>query len=309
MVGAIHHHGDGASAGASKQTPRSTQQTGGAGAQGVSIAAMNWAWQQPLSPALKLILMALSDAADDSGICWPSVSSVAVKCNLSTRTVRRGIQALIASGLLVSEPRYRKDGSCSSNRYRLQLTGGDKLSRAPVRADSTPGQGCQGDPDTRVIPRTTTGTQIESPPPRATATEMVVSGSGTRGGGDLFDLEYPSALSATEREEAGNKLAGIPVSLAQELLDELTSSMKGNVIQSTPLAYLRGLIKRARDGTFTPEGALQVAGHRKRRAEVEAAMRRNEDWGRDYPPAAADAENPLVKKMLDIQKRSQEKRR
>ncbi|MHC4092903.1 MAG: helix-turn-helix domain-containing protein [Planctomycetota bacterium] len=145
---------------------------------------MNWAWQQPLSPALKLILMALADAADDGGISWPSVSTIAVKCNLSTRTVRRGIQALIVSGLLVSEPRYRRDGSCASNRYRLQLSGGDKLSLAPVRADRPPGQGRQGPPDTGVIPRTTTGTQIESPPPRVTATEIIGSGSGATGGGD-----------------------------------------------------------------------------------------------------------------------------
>ena len=75
------------------------------------------------------------------------------------------------------------------------------------------------------------------------------------------------------------------------------------------LAYLRGLIKRARAGTFTPEGALQVADHRKRMAEVNAAIRRNEDRGSDYPPAAVDGENPLVKKLLDIQNRSREKNR
>ena len=61
----------------------------------MSIAAMNWAWQQRLTPSLKLILMALSDAADDEGICWPGVATVAVKCNVSSRTVRRGIQSLI----------------------------------------------------------------------------------------------------------------------------------------------------------------------------------------------------------------------
>ncbi len=70
---------------------------------------MNWAWQQLLSPNLKLILMALSDAADDDGICWPSVSTIAKRCNVSTRTVRRGLQSLIETGLLMSEPRYRKE--------------------------------------------------------------------------------------------------------------------------------------------------------------------------------------------------------
>ncbi|MGE5451100.1 MAG: helix-turn-helix domain-containing protein [Acidobacteriota bacterium] len=34
---------------------------------------MHWAWEQRLAPSLKLVLMALADAADDEGQCWPSV--------------------------------------------------------------------------------------------------------------------------------------------------------------------------------------------------------------------------------------------
>ncbi|MGB5255148.1 MAG: helix-turn-helix domain-containing protein, partial [Sedimenticolaceae bacterium] len=47
---------------------------------------MNWAWRQALTPTLKLVLMALADAADDQGVCWPSVSTLAKKCSVSTRT-------------------------------------------------------------------------------------------------------------------------------------------------------------------------------------------------------------------------------
>jgi len=101
---------------------------------------MNWAWQQKPSPTLKLVLMALSDAANDYGICWPSVSTVATKCCVSGRTVRRVMQKLVEGGLLLSEQRYRKDGSCSSNRYRLQLEGGDNLTLAHDFRDTTPGQ-------------------------------------------------------------------------------------------------------------------------------------------------------------------------
>ncbi len=56
------------------------------------IATMNWAWTQQLAPTAKLVLMSLADAADDQGICWPSVPTVASKCCVSTRTVRRIIQ-------------------------------------------------------------------------------------------------------------------------------------------------------------------------------------------------------------------------
>jgi hypothetical protein len=114
-------------------------------------------------------------------------------------------------------------------------------------------------------------------------------------------------LTPSEREEAGRKLAGIPANTAQQLLDELAARIAANGIQATPLAYLRGLITRARAGTFTPEGALRVAEHRKCRAEVDAAVRRNEARYHDCPPVAVDTDNPLIKKLLRMQSRSREK--
>jgi hypothetical protein len=101
-------------------------------------------------------------------------------------------------------------------------------------------------------------------------------------------------LSAAEREEAGKKLAGLPADLAQQLLDELAARIRANVIQTTPLAYLRGLITRARAGAFTPEGALQIAAHRQRRIEVHAVVRHNDTRRDDYPSSlkAAIASRP-----------------
>jgi hypothetical protein len=270
---------------------------------------MNWAWDQQLSPTPKLILMALADAANDCGVCWPSVSTLARKCCVSIRTVRRVMQKLAARRLLLTEQRYRKDGSCSSNRYQLHLEGGDRLSPAPDRGDIIPGQGCEGPPVTGVIPGTTIGTQKESLPPQATASGAVVSKSVGSGGGELSDLEYPKTLSAAEQEEARKKLAGIPAGLSQQLLDELAASIGSNIIKATPLAYLRGLITRARAGTFTPEGALRIANHREQQAKVDAVTRRSDSMTCDYPPAEVDPDNPLVRKLLDIHSRMQERKR
>lgn len=270
---------------------------------------MNWAWQQQLSPTPKLILMALADSANDYGVCWPSVSTVATKCCVSVRTVRRVMQKLVKRGLMLSEQRYRKDGSCSSNRYRLWLEGGDRMSPSPESRNTTPGQRCEGPPDASDIPGTTIRTQKESLQSQGTATESAASKPVESGSGELSELEYPRAMSVAEREEARKKLTGIPADLAQQLLDELAASLAANAIKTTSLAYLRGLITRAREGTFTPEGGLQIAEHRKRRAEVDSAMRRNEARGCDYPLAAADADNPLIKKLLEIQGRVQEKNR
>ena len=268
---------------------------------------MNWAWRQQLSPTPKLILMALADAANDDGICWPSVSTVATKCCVSVRTVRRVMQKLVDRGLLHSEQRYRKDGSCSSNRYQLRLEGGDRLSPAAGHGDVIPGQGCEGSPDASDIPGTTRGTQKESPQTPGTAAGAVVPRSTGSGAGKLSELEYPKALSVAEREAARQKLAGLPDDLAQQLLDELAASIRANVIQTTPLAYLRGLIARVRAGTFTPEGALRIADMRVRRAKVDAAIRRSESSGCDYPPAAVDVDDPLIKRLREIQNKLQQK--
>ena len=103
---------------------------------------MNWAWHQDLKPVPKLVLMALADAANDQGTCWPSVATISAKVGVSTRTVQRVIQTLIRRELLTAEQRYRNNGSCSSNWYRLSLQGGDNVSPAPDRGDTTPGHTC-----------------------------------------------------------------------------------------------------------------------------------------------------------------------
>jgi len=265
----------------------------------VSIFAMNWAWQQDLRPTPKLILMALADAADDQGVCWPSVSTVAAKCRVSDRTVRRIMCTLVTQGLLVSDQRYREDGSCSSNRYRLLLEGGDKLSPPPDTGDSTPCHGCQGPPDTGVIPRTTIRTIKETPLPQEMLTGLV-----ERGDECFSDLEYPKGLSPAEQKEAEKKLAGFPSGLAQQLLDELAASMLAGTIRVTPLAYFRGLIERVQTDKFTPEAGLRITECRKRRVKIEAA-----ELCRLKVVTHADnhvADNPLVNRLVTIRRKIQE---
>jgi hypothetical protein len=267
----------------------------------VSHAAREWALRQDLKPIPKFILVVLGDAANDQGLCWPRTSTIAGKVGVSPRTVQRAIQHLVKRELITVKQRYRSDGSCSSNLYRLLLGGGDSLSPAPDSRDTTPGHPCQGPPDTAVIPGTTIGTQKESPQPSASMKGLTISKPVESVGEECRDLEYPKALLPAECEEAEKKLEDIPAGLAQLLLDELASSIGANVIQATPLAYLRGLITRAQEGTFTPEGAFRIADDRKRRAEISAAMARSEIRGCDYQLPADGAENPLVAKLLDIQ--------
>ena len=109
------------------------------------------------------------------------------------------------------------------------------MGSSAVQVDVFPAQA--DPPDAAVIPGTTIGTQKESLLPRGTTAGADNSTPEESGSGELSDLVYPRTLSAAEREEARKKLAGIPVGLSQQLLDELAASIGANVIQSTPLAY------------------------------------------------------------------------
>ena len=259
---------------------------------------MNWAWQQALKPVPKLVLMALADAADDQGICWPSVATLASKVGVSTRTVRRVMHELISGELLSTEQRYRSDGSCSSNRYRLQLVGGDKLSPAPDASDTTPGHTCQGVPDTGVIPGTTIGTPIESPQPHTAVTEQ-----SDRGGGELSELYYPKALLPAERSRAETLIAVLPTPLNQQVLDEWAGIIAAGEIRSSSHGCLRALVRRAQQGIFAPERALRVAQARKVRQRAEAAP------AQVVLPESApiDEDNPLVRRLMNIAQHSSDK--
>ncbi len=77
---------------------------------------MNWAWRQLLAPTAKLVLMSMVDAADDPGVCWPSVPTLARNCCVSERTVRRIMGDLEASGLwatLMAVPSFGGKGPVS----------------------------------------------------------------------------------------------------------------------------------------------------------------------------------------------------
>ncbi|MES9947676.1 MAG: hypothetical protein ABW118_01850 [Candidatus Thiodiazotropha sp.] len=119
-------------------------------------------------------------------------------------------------------------------------------------------------------------------------------------------MEYPKGLSAVVRQEAARKLAGLQVNLAQQLLDELAAGISAGTIRTTPLAYLRGLIKRAQGSQFTPEAGPRIAELRKRRKQTESAIRSSEAVAGKSPPADIPIlDNRLARKIDAIRRRSQ----
>lgn len=100
----------------------------------MSIKCMNWAWGVDLQPAIKLVLLKLSDRANDDGECWPGQDTIAASCNMSERSVMRHIAALAGLGIICVDRRKSENGRQATNLYRLQFDWkpGDKLSPGDV---------------------------------------------------------------------------------------------------------------------------------------------------------------------------------
>ncbi|WP_418013234.1 helix-turn-helix domain-containing protein [Paraburkholderia caribensis] len=218
---------------------------------------MNWAWEQRLPPATKLLLMALADAADDEGYCYPGVKTIAAKCSVSERTVQRTLKQFESGDLLVVTPRFTREGRQTSNGYRLCLIPYPDKSSPPA-ANSRRGaakrvtfpltQPCRGDHDTSTPPHE---------PPLEPSIESPLQLSGAA------QLFFPATLLQAECASVSRLIAGIEPSEAQQLLDELTYALEsGAMIKTSPVQWFRGVVKRYHEGRFTPTGAVRVQARR-----------------------------------------------
>lgn len=71
----------------------------------MSVRVMAKVWESDLPPMEKLVLLALADAANDEGQCWPSAATICRKSGQGERTVRRCIRSLEIKGHLTQHPR------------------------------------------------------------------------------------------------------------------------------------------------------------------------------------------------------------
>lgn len=242
----------------------------------MSIKAMNWAWEQRLPPNSKLILMALADAADEVGQCWPRVRVIAEKCCTSERTVQRVLKELEAAGFLHIERNYRKDGSQSSNVYSLSLASPpDKLS--PLCDRLAPGGDTGVMPTvTRVTPPGDRATSPHEPPTRTinksslqlpakvihTPPHSPVPGEAEKGA--CGALVWPSRLNERERSAIAPMVSGLDANDAQMLLDELAGVMATQSIKTSPERWFRAVLDRFHRGRFAPSAGLAAKEKRLR---------------------------------------------
>ena len=88
----------------------------------MSIRATNWATAQVVAPLQKLVLLALAHRHHaKTGVCNPSVRTLASDTGLSERCVQYRLRELEAAGLIETRAR-RQGGAFTSSQYELQFT-------------------------------------------------------------------------------------------------------------------------------------------------------------------------------------------
>ena len=76
-------------------------------------------YQADLDHRAKTVYMYLKDHADSEGKCWPGIRTIAAELGISRSTVKRALNDLCKAEIISKEHRWRKNGSLSSNLYRL----------------------------------------------------------------------------------------------------------------------------------------------------------------------------------------------
>ena len=76
--------------------------------------------EEELGHRAKTVYVYLRDRSDASGVCWPGIKTIARELELSSRTVQRALGDLEHEGLLEKRQRRRRNGSLTSNLYRLK---------------------------------------------------------------------------------------------------------------------------------------------------------------------------------------------
>lgn len=81
----------------------------------------NSIFKQGLKPREFIVYCCLVKHSDKNGICFPSRRLIAKECCIDKKTVDSAIKNLEKAGLVTKQKRKRKDGSNTSNLYKVKL--------------------------------------------------------------------------------------------------------------------------------------------------------------------------------------------
>ncbi len=87
----------------------------------MSVKASNWAWNQPLKPTPKLVLMRLADFAGQDGKCYASYSRLIQDVGVSKNTIRKSLDELIEQGFITKIRNVRQNMGYATSSFILNM--------------------------------------------------------------------------------------------------------------------------------------------------------------------------------------------
>lgn len=85
----------------------------------MSVEAMTWAFQVPLKPCPKAVLVALASCIDGCGVARVAARELVALTGWSERAVKRALRTLEQHLLIKCCATYSPDGTQLSNRYEV----------------------------------------------------------------------------------------------------------------------------------------------------------------------------------------------
>lgn len=109
----------------------------------MSTIIMSLCWPlQSLSVTQKAVLISLADQANDDGVCWPAVGTIAKRCCMSARAVRDAMDHLELVGLLSRERRFNSSSVYAVTPAKFDSSAApSKSKRKAGKAGDAPGAG------------------------------------------------------------------------------------------------------------------------------------------------------------------------
>jgi hypothetical protein len=114
-------------------------------------------WPLQLPQTAKAVLISLADQANDHGVCWPSVGTIAERCCITPRSVQAAMRWLQEAGIVQTQVHHRPNGCSTSNVYTIDVDGflaksgpknevGEGERGSPSRVNVVQGEGERGAP-------------------------------------------------------------------------------------------------------------------------------------------------------------------
>lgn len=105
----------------------------------MSTMIMAACWPLAMSPAQKAVLISLADQANDDGVCWPGVATIAKRTCLSERAVQDAIAWLQTVGVVFREYRINSSTSYTITPANFNPAAAPAKRKRGTGADAAPG--------------------------------------------------------------------------------------------------------------------------------------------------------------------------